>query len=250
MKQLLSVRSSLLAAAFLASVSFATAQTGGAGGKPQEPAKPAAGQQPAAAPQKGIELAVPVKGLTKENAEKVKSNLEAITREFYACAPCKQESAKPGKCAGCKGELAKQTGPVLKEVKVDAEKGSVALATNPGAELRLSAIERAVKASSVSVDDEKMPISGNATLIFKEGASAEEATAIQKALEASKLFQSVKARFDEAGKEVLVAVNGGTREATRNAVAMVLEKAGTKAKPADIAWGGAPVAAAGGTSGM
>lgn len=243
MKNISSARAALWAGALVLSSSLGLAQTGNPAGKPaaapqgqDKPAKaPEAAARPPQAP--GVQLSLPVSGLAKENAAKVESALTALSREFYACDACHSEHAQKGKCPGCGVEMTAHKAPLLKEAKAAPDKGTVALTTNPGCELKLSQVERALKSASAQIDAAKMTLAGKSVLLFPNAASQEEAMALGKMLADAGLFQTTRANFDAASKSIHVEVSAGATAPTRAAVDAALEKAGSKLRLADVVWG-------------
>lgn len=242
------VRASSIALALVATAGLALAQqdapTGKHGAAPagqahEKPAKPeGAPARPKEAP--GVELTLPVKDLTADNASKVEMALAALSREAYTCPGCHTQQAEKGKCPGCGGELAMQKLPVLKAAKPMPDRKVVQLTANPGAELRLSSVERALSSASVKLDEDQLHLGGKAQLVFRGTESDADASALQKALTDSKLFQSVRAQYDTASKETRAVVDAADRGPTRTALAAALEKAGSKAHLADVVWGAPP----------
>jgi hypothetical protein len=231
MKSLYPIRVSLMASALVFSVCPGFGQTPAA----KAPA-PAQGQdQPAKA--QGTSLSLPVSGLTKENLSKVESAMAALSKEFYSCAACHVEHAKKGKCPGCGAEMTPHKQALLQESKAAPDKGMVSMRTSPGCEILLSQLDTAMKPAAVKVDGTKMTLTGKSTLLFANVATQEEAVALGKALTTTGLFQSVLPRFDAATKMARVEVSAGATAPTRAAVDAALEKAGSKLRIADVAWG-------------
>jgi hypothetical protein len=234
-------RATGLVVALLASAGAASAQSGTPPAKPAPPARGVSDQAGGAAKQakemQGVEVTLPVKGLTKENAPKAQTALAAIMRETYTCSACKVDADNKGVCPGCAAELKMEKRAVLAESKLDPEKGTLVMTTNPGAVLTLSSVERALKSASAQVDEEKMTVVGHAMLVYGNVASEAEATALQKVLTEAKLFQSVRARFDATSKGTRVEVMAAPTGPTKAILASTLERAGSKAKLNDITWG-------------
>lgn len=249
MKLVHAARAAIWAGALLLSSPLVLAQSGTPAGKPaaapQGQDKPAKAPEAAAKPAQAssVQLSIPVAGLDKEKQAKAESSLMALSREFYACDACHSEHAQKGKCPGCDKEMTARKAPILKEAKATPDKGIVALTTNPGCELRLSQVERALKSADLKVDEAKLSLAGKSVLIFPGTASQEEAQALGKILADAALFQGTRAKFDQASKSTHVEVSSGATAPTRAAVNAALEKAGSKLRVGDVVWG-APTAQA------
>jgi hypothetical protein len=231
-----------IALVLAASTALVTAQTGTP--PKQEPAKQDPAKQgeakpvPAAAPisksANKVEIAVPVQGLTQENASKVKGDLEKLEASVYACGACKAEYEKAGDC--CKAALKPVKAPILARVAPAADNTAITVQTNEGMQLKLSEIERALSANSVKIDKTKMTIPSQATLVVSGATSAEQGTAIQKALDESKAFQRVNVKVDDASKRAMIHVTAAATPATRAKLEEALAKAGGSYKLEDVIW--------------
>jgi hypothetical protein len=232
-----------IAAFLIASSTLGIAQTGNTpkpSTPPQDPpkqeVKPVPAAAPTAKPTAKVDLELPVTGLTQENAPKLKTALEGLQANVYMCAACKTESDKAGNCPGCKSPLVASKMPVFGRVSPAADLSKISVQTKEGMQLKLSEIERALTASSAKLDAAKMTIPGTATLIVASATTAEQATAIQKALEESKLFSRVHAKVDEATKKTTVEVVAGPTAPTRAKVDEALAKAAATNKIEDVIW--------------
>ncbi len=193
--------------------------------------------KPVAAATAEVGVSVPVAGLTKETSAKVTSALQELKLTVYVCPGCKASKASKGTCEGCKKELAAESKPALSSATADAESGMIRLRVAPGAMVRLSEIERALKASNVTVSADKLSLAGG-QLVVKAG-GADSGPAVEKALKDAKLVDNAQARFDPTSQELLVTVRAGATAPTRQAVAAAIEKAGSGWKLTDVIWTGA-----------
>jgi hypothetical protein len=234
-----------IAAFLIASSTLGIAQTGTTpkpstapkqGETPKQDAKPVPAAAPTAKPTVKVDLELPIQGLTQENAPKLKTALEGLQTEVYTCAGCKAEAAKAGNCPACKTPMVASKKPLFARVSPAADLSKISVQSHEGMQLKLSEIERALAASSVKLDAQKMTIPGNATLIIASATTAEQATAIQKALEESKLFQRVHATVDESTKKTAVEVVSGPTAPTRAKVDEAIAKAGATNKIEDVIW--------------
>jgi len=179
------------------------------------------------------ELTLPVTGLTADNMAKVKTALEGLKAEFYRCAECKSDFAKAGECPKCKKALTESKEVVLGAITPDATKGQLTVRTKPGMELRLSALERALKAESVHVDSSKLMLPCPATLVVAGATTQEQARGVEKALDDAKLFQSAQAR--SGAREVRVHVTGSMAP-TLGGVRAALTEANPMLQVTDVIW--------------
>ena len=230
MKLLMSVAMSLLALG-----SFASAQEGA---EPKQ--QPATRTIPTSMrlTRTKADLSVPVTGLTAENAAKLKTALEGLTTHVYSCSACSERYAMAGNCPGCLTGLKDESKPIFSQVTVTPDQGVLKFQTHEGLPVRLSDIERAAKASSVSIDSSKLQI-GNQAAVFVAGATTEEqAKAIQKGLDEAKLFQRAHVAIDPSTKYVRIAVVPTTTPVTRTAVDEALKKIDASYKVSDVVWNG------------
>ena len=202
-----------------------------AAGQDQQ-AKPVPAGAPLVISKVQVELDVPVQNLTKENAAKVEENLEGLKLVLYECAGCHDFFEKAGSC--CNSALTTASRPILDTVTVTPDDAKVKIKTEEGIPVRLSDIERSLGAAGVKIDSGKMSISGNATLVVAGVANADQAKAIQKALEDAKYFQKVTATpKDGVG---LIEVTAGTNGSTRARVEECLAKVAPAHKLQDVIW--------------
>lgn len=213
----------------------------------ETPQKPEAKPIPAASPivksKVKSDLTLSVTGLTAENAVQVKTALEGMKGDLYACGGCKAEFAKAGDCPKCKMPLTVSKEAILGTVTTDPAKNQIVLQTKEGMELKLSALERALQADAVKIDDKKLMLPGNATLVISGATTAEQATTIQTALTEAKLFQSGHAEATPMGVRVHVVADATAPNLAR--IREVVTKAGPSFKVTDVIWNDWSPAAAG-----
>jgi len=179
------------------------------------------------------ELTLPVAGLTADNVAKVKTALENLKVELYRCAGCKADFTNPGECPKCKKTLTENEEVVLGLITPDAAKEQLMIRTKPGMELRLSALERALKAESVHVDTAKLTLPCPATLVIAGANTKEHAQALETTLDDAKLFQSLETRIGTHDARVHVQ---GTKAPTLGRVREVLAKANAMFLITDVIW--------------
>lgn len=235
---------------------FALGLSTSAQDKPEKPAKPAekpAQEKPGATPatpaapaQKpmasGDSTVVVVTGLSKENSAASRTALEGITHSVWRCPDCGMSQTDKGTCSMCNKELVAEKSPSLRNVTIDADKGTVAFSLAPGQSVRLTEIESALTGQKVSIPRDKLTIASSSMLVVT-GVTEESAKKLETELKNSKLFDTVNTRIVGAGKPAEITVKGGTTPATRAKVEEALAKAGPDFKLIDIVWV-SPVAAA------
>jgi len=210
---------------------------------PKQEVKPVPAAAPIVKPMVKRDLTLPVVGLTVENATKAKTALEGLQVELFACAECKAQFAKTGDCPKCKKPLTASKEPVLGMVTPDPAKGQVMLQTKEGMELKLSTLERALQVDAIKIDDGKLTLPGNATLLVSGATTPEQATSIQAALIESKLFQSVHAQATPLGVRIHVVASATPPTLARTRE--VVTKTMASFKLTDVIWNDWTIPAAG-----
>jgi len=233
-----------LAVLFALSASVAAQDTGA---KPQDkpstaPATPAT---PSAAPrvQSADSTSVAVTGLTKDNTAATKTALEGLSHTVWRCPACNMTEAEKGSCAMCKEELVSEKSPTLQNVKLDADKGTIAFALAPGQTVRLTEIETALTSQKISVPHDKLTLSPSSTLVVSGVSSDESMKKLETELKNAKMFDSVACRLTGTGKPAEVTVKCGNTATTRAKVEETIAKASPEFKLVDIVWT-SPVAVA------
>jgi hypothetical protein len=204
--------------------------------KPQD--KPEAGKPAEAGAKKSgaaAPMSIPLTGVTAANAAQVESALESLKSPVYRCAACNTAQRNKGTCSTCKKELVEdKNATVVREVSIEPTKGTLQFALAPGQELRMSELDRALKAQSVSINSSQLAVPSYTRLYFSAPAESKDAqAAIQKALEDSKLFTKVVVKQDEK-KNLVAMVEGG--QANYGQVASAIEKGAKDVKLTDVAW--------------
>jgi hypothetical protein len=224
-----------IALAMAAVGSLATAQSEG---RYKQDVKPvpasASAMKPIQKSATSVDLVLPVQGLTEENVSEVKGSLEKLSVNLYECSGCKSEFAKPGDCPACKKELTDSKQMLFSSVTTAADNGTIALASKPGMQVKLSEIERTLATHAVRIDRDKMTIPGKATLVVSGATTADQAKSIQSALDEAKLFQRAHAQAEE--NRTLIHVNASTTAPERAKVDRALTKAGPSFKITDVIW--------------
>lgn len=181
-----------------------------------------------------VSLDLPVMGLKEENSAKVQSALEGMQVHLYQCEKCKAEFAEAGDCPKCKTPLRPTKETVLESVKTDPAKDAIAVQTMPGIPLRLSEVERALSRESVRLDETKMTIPGDATILVSGIANEEQASTIEKSLKDSGLFTTIHVQESPIATRIQVAAAGTAP--TRMRVQEALTKAHPGARITDVIW--------------
>src|SRR4030095_12079870 len=119
-----------------------------------------------------------------------------------------------------------EKGPALKNIAVDAEKGTIGFAVAPGATVRLSDIETALQAQKITIPRDKLTISPNSMLMVSGATSEDALKKLETELKSSKLFDSASAKLARTGTAAEITVKGGTTPAPRAKVEEAIAKAG------------------------
>jgi hypothetical protein len=185
----------------------------------------------------GESFTLTVTGLKAENATTARSALTALTSTAYVCPECGHRSDKAGNCETCDVALERRSEKVFASATPTAEKGTIALQLDPGAKVRLSQIEGALRASSIQVDRKMLDLKGPFIAVFQGAATPEDARTIEKAVRDAGL-KDARASYESATKDVLVSIRDGSGSWT------MLADAGSKLeKPvrlSDVEWMGSP----------
>jgi len=223
------------AMALAATAALATAQPTNLEPLRQAP-KPAVaiGMHPIQPSKTTVDLKLPVTGLTEKNSDEVKSSLERLTRYVYECPQCKQQYSRYGECPDCKVALSDKKENLLERVTPVVGLNTIEVASTPGVEVRLSAIESALRSHAVTLEREKMTIPGDATLVLSGPASLDDAKSIQSALEDAKLFQNAQVQKEQYHTVVHVTARAVAPE--RDKVEKALSKAGAGVRITDLIW--------------
>ncbi|HVS17939.1 MAG TPA: hypothetical protein VMT18_05005 [Planctomycetota bacterium] len=188
----------------------------------------------AAAQQK---VSLPVTGLTAENAEKVQTSLAALSHTLWTCAECKLTSDEEGQCPHCKKDLASAPHKSLTNVRADAAGGTITAMLNPGAMVKLSEVERALKSASVALDPAKLTLTGHTKLIVQGPGDEAGARKLEQGLKAAKLFDSMEIEHEADSREYVIAVQSSSNAPTKAAAASAITRAGGEGfKLVDVVW--------------
>lgn len=192
----------LLALVALGSLSSAQGKTGTA----QAPSKT---KEASVEAEMGVPFKFAVTGLTKDNLEKVKSALAALTTEAYVCDPCKVMTAEAGTCSKCKAALTAAKKPLLMAVQTMPEEGSLALTLDRRLKTRLSQIETTLGTNSVTIDRKKLHFAPGPVLIVVRDGTADQVATLEKAVREAKLFEEASVTFDPPTKKLLIRARSG-----------------------------------------
>jgi hypothetical protein len=183
---------------------------GSAQGKTGTAAAPARTTEASVEAEMGVPFKFAVTGLTKENLEKVKSALAALTTEAYVCDPCKVMTAEAGACSKCKAALVAAKKPLLLAVQTMPEEGALALMLDRRLRTRLSQIETTLGTNSVTIDRKKLRFATGPVLIVVRDGTADQVATLEKAVREAKLFEEAAVTFDAATKKLLIRARCGT----------------------------------------
>ena len=191
---------------------------------------------PASAPAQQ-KISRPVTGLTAENAEKAQTSLVALSHTLWTCSECKMTSDEEGQCPHCKQDLASTPHKSLTNVRADASAGTITAMLNPGAMVKLSEVERALKSASVTLDPAKLTLTGHTKLIVQGPGDAAGARKLEEGLKAAKLFESMEIEHEVDSREYVIAVRSAANAPTKSAAASAITRAGGEGfKLVDVVW--------------
>lgn len=180
---------------------------------------------------------LPVTGLTAENAEKVQTALAGVSHTAWTCPGCKATQDAKGQCASCKTDLVSETHKCLGNIKADAAGGTISAVLNPGAQLKLSEVERALGASSVKLDGAKLTLVGNTQILVQGPGTAADAKKFEEGLKSSKLFESMEIVHKADSRDYVVTARSAANPPTHAALASAITKAGGEGfKLVDVVW--------------
>lgn len=183
----------------------------------------------------GVPFKFSVTGLTKDNLEKVKSALVALTTEAYVCDTCKVMAAEAGPCSKCSAALALARKPLLLQAQPIPDEGAIALMLDRRLKTRLSQLEATLSANSVTIDRKKLRLaSGSVQIVVREG-TADQVATLDKAVREAKLFAESSVSYDLATKKLVIRARCLTEPPTVEQVSTLL--AGHKLTTDDIIFG-------------
>ena len=185
----------------------------------------------------GSTLHVPVSGLTAENAEKVKTALTSATNTVYVCEHCKQMDSETGMCCG--KDRKAETGTAFADVHVDAKTSMIDFSVPANRALRLSDVEKTLKANNVTILSDKLQIGSDATVLVKGVTDAAGGDAVKKALTDAKLAETADVVTSPNSKEAKLTIRkSGMTAATQSKLKEAIAKANASYSVADIVWCG------------
>ena len=188
----------------------------------------------ASAPSARAPLSIPLSGLTKDNASKVKAAIEKISHTSYKCSSCNTTKKKKGQCCNMEMKAEQHTVAANVVTKLDGE--TISLTIKKGEMLSLTEVERALGASGARVERNEIPIANFVQLTFKGPKNKEDAGLLEESLKEGDIFKTFDFKFDEGSKNVIVLSTTGAQGATYGKVAQVLEKADGKPRLTDVTW--------------
>jgi len=182
-------------------------------------------------------VSLPVTGLTADNAEKVHSALAAVSHTAWTCPDCKMSQDAKGQCAHCKVDLVSETHKCLSDVKADAAAGTISAVLNPGAQLKLSEVERALGSASVKLDGAKLAVGGQTQLLVQGPGTPEAAKKFEEGLKTAKLFESMEIEHKPDTRDYVITTRAGANAPTHAALASAITRAGGEGfKLVDVIW--------------
>ena len=182
-----------IGAALLVTSSIATSQT-------QDQGETKAVE--ASTPSARAPLSIPLSGLTKDNASKVKAAIEKISHTSYKCSSCSTTKKEKGQC--CNMEMKAEQHTVAANVVTKPDGETISLTINEGERLSLTEVERALSASGARVERNEIPIANFVQLTFKGPKNKEDAGHLEESLKEVDIFKTFDFEFDEGSKNVIV----------------------------------------------
>lgn len=208
---------------------------GSAQGKTGTAAAPTKTKEASVEAELGVPFKFAVTGLTKDNLEKVRSALGALTTEAYVCDPCKVMTAEAGTCSKCKAALTAARKPLLLAVQTAPEEGTLSLMLDRRLKTRLSQIETTLGTNSVTIDKKKLRLAPGPVVIVVRDGTADQVATLEKAVREAKLFEEAAVTYDLPTKKLLIRGRCGTEPPAVEKVVTFL--AGHKLAADDIIFG-------------
>lgn len=108
----------------------------------------------------GLELVLPLEKLSADNVKRAEGALRDVSHTTFVCPVCRHEEPGPGFCLGCDEDLVVSADPIrpIRKVTTDVQARTARLALAPARELRLSAVEKALKPVGVTLRRNELPI--------------------------------------------------------------------------------------------
>jgi hypothetical protein len=239
MKSLLSVRSVLIP--FSMAVVIGALPAAQSGSKAASaPAKKAAAV-PAASTSKpaplssvaeATHLKLEVTGLTKENAEKIRTALGAAQTTDYLCTHCNMHEAEAGKCPKCSAPLQSEKEALFSSVTPMADSNTLAITLPVKHATRLSDIRTALQANAMTLN--AYHLAGRPEILVG-GGTATNASALETALQTAKLFESAHVRWDAGAGQLVIDGQAGATPPTEARIREILQP--MKLRIDDVVWG-------------
>lgn len=184
----------------------------------------------------GGTLAIPLKGITKDNAPKAEAALAKLDRNGFRCTTCEYFAKEAGNCPGCGTALvAEKAGMLLNNVKIDAVKNLAIFGVAGPHGVRLTEIETILTPMGIEVDKAKLTIAPFTRLTLTGIESEDAGKMLEKALKDAKLYDSVKTDVSVEHKMAILIVGGAKTPPTLETITTTIEKAGPF-KISEISW--------------
>jgi hypothetical protein len=180
-------------------------------------------------------VTIPLKGLTAENGPRVQAALSKLTRTTYQCAECGWEADAKGDCPDCEKALTPESGAdaLLRGVSVDAGKGLATLTVSAPDGVRLTEFEGALAGTGVSVNRASMAVLPYCRIMVSGVDEAHPASLVQKAIAATKSYETLSVATDEETKLTTITLMGG-KGMSLASLSDVVAKTGLKLT--DVTW--------------
>jgi hypothetical protein len=133
--------------------------------------------------------------------------------------------------------LEKKDVPAFSKVAIALDKGDAQMTVSPHLDVRLSTIQKSLRGGALEIQRDKLALGQGTVLVYKGGASLEDAKALQAAFTAARVADAV-AKYDADSKEIHVRLGAG-----KQTWASVAEFGSKLDKPLtlnDVIWTSAP----------
>jgi hypothetical protein len=181
-------------------------------------------------------LAIPLKGVSKDNAVEAQTALAKLERNGFRCGTCDYFAKDTGDCPVCKTALvAEKAGVLLKDVKIDPDKGVVTFGVAGPYGVRLSEIDATLRPKGIDVDPKTFTIVPFTRITLTGIDSEDAAKALEKAMQEAKIYDSIKTDVSVEHKMAILLVGNSKTPPTLDVLTTTIEKAGSF-KIAEVSW--------------
>jgi hypothetical protein len=174
--------------------------------------------------------------VTKDNAADVQTALAKLERNGFRCTTCDYFMKDAGDCPTCKTALiAEKAGTLLKDVRIDPEKGIATFGVAGPYGVRFTEIEAALKPIGIDVDKKTFFVAPFSRLTLTGIDTEDAAKTLENALKDAKLFDNLKSDVSVEHKMAIIFVGNAKTPPTLETITTTIEKAGPF-KISEISW--------------